>query len=130
MRNPNMPGEQISHLLCFVVVNTRLPLVLSVRVTFGLASTRNRDRPAGTPIRGFGGVSQGSAPLVQLMADVRASLDPLIGQPLTVTAIVDIMNKVKLADRADFREKNIVFFQGARMHECSHSAGQCAQYAR
>lgn len=52
-------------------------------------------RPAGAPIRGFGGVSQGSAPLVELMASVKASLDPLVGKPLSATAIVDIMNKVR-----------------------------------
>lgn len=52
-------------------------------------------RPSGAPIRGFGGVSQGSAPLVELMASVKASLDPLVGKPLSVTAIVDIMNKVR-----------------------------------
>ncbi|CAN0292085.1 unnamed protein product [Ectocarpus sp. 6 AP-2014] len=51
-------------------------------------------RPAGAPIRGFGGVSQGSAPLVELMTSVKATLDPLIGKPLSVTAIVDLMNKV------------------------------------
>ncbi|CAM9110639.1 unnamed protein product [Hapterophycus canaliculatus] len=51
-------------------------------------------RPAGAPIRGFGGVSQGSAPLIELMASVRATLDPLIGKALSVTAIVDIMNMV------------------------------------
>lgn len=51
-------------------------------------------RDAGAPIRGFGGVSQGSAPLIELMASVKATLDPLIGKPLSVTAIVDIMNKV------------------------------------
>lgn len=28
------------------------------------------------------------------MASVKATLDPLIGKPLSVTAIVDIMNKV------------------------------------
>lgn len=39
-------------------------------------------------------MSQGSAPLIELMAGVKASLDPLVGMPLSVTAIVDIMNKV------------------------------------
>lgn len=29
------------------------------------------------------------------MESVQASLDPIIGKPLTVTAIVDIMNKVQ-----------------------------------
>lgn len=29
------------------------------------------------------------------MASVKATLDPLIGKPLSVTAIVDVMNKVR-----------------------------------
>lgn len=48
------------------------------------------------PLQGFGGVSQGSGPLIKLLANVSAILKPLIGQPLSVTAIVDIMNKVGL----------------------------------
>ncbi|KAG5190924.1 hypothetical protein JKP88DRAFT_271370 [Tribonema minus] len=51
-------------------------------------------RPAGAPIRGFGGVSQGAAPLITLHADVIETLRPLVGRSLTVTAIVDIMNKI------------------------------------
>lgn len=51
-------------------------------------------RAAGTPIRGFGGVSQGSAPLVELISNIKATLKPLVGTALSVTAIVDIMNKV------------------------------------
>jgi ribonucleoside-triphosphate reductase (thioredoxin) len=51
-------------------------------------------RPAGSPIRGFGGVSQGPEPLQVLHAEVVDSLQPLIGQPLSITAIVDIMNKI------------------------------------
>lgn len=34
-------------------------------------------------------------PLVELMSSVKATLDPLVGKPLSVTAIVDIMNKVR-----------------------------------
>ncbi|CAN0180695.1 unnamed protein product, partial [Discosporangium mesarthrocarpum] len=51
-------------------------------------------RPAGTPIRGFGGVSQGPGPLADLIQSIQETLDPLVGKPLSVTAIVDIMNKV------------------------------------
>lgn len=59
-----------------------------------VASVDAYPRPAGAPIRGFGGVSQGSVPLVELISSVKATLDPLVGKPLSVTAIVDIMNKV------------------------------------
>ncbi|CAM9251274.1 unnamed protein product [Laminaria digitata] len=91
------PGET-----CFVVDDSRegwrdaLKAVLE-SYFFGRnapALDTSQLRPAGAPIRGFGGVSQGSAPLVELMASVKASLDPLVGKPLSVTAIVDIMNKV------------------------------------
>ncbi len=33
-------------------------------------------------------------PLIELMSSIKATLDPLVGKPLSVTAIVDIMNKV------------------------------------
>lgn len=33
--------------------------------------------------------------MAELMVGVKASLDPLVGKPLSVTAIVDIMNKVR-----------------------------------
>lgn len=51
-------------------------------------------RPAGMPIRGFGGVTSGPEVLEQLHESVRGVLRPLIGGPLTVTAIVDIMNMI------------------------------------
>tara|TARA_Y100001937_G_scaffold21799_1_gene30794 strand:+ start:9751 stop:11769 length:2019 start_codon:yes stop_codon:yes gene_type:complete len=51
-------------------------------------------REAGAPIRGFGGVSSGPDPLKELHSDIRNILDANIGQPITVTTIVDIMNLI------------------------------------
>ena len=51
-------------------------------------------RPAGAPIKGFGGVSSGAEPLEEVHKDVRSILDANIGQPITVTTIVDIMNLI------------------------------------
>ncbi|CAM9727465.1 unnamed protein product [Chrysoparadoxa australica] len=51
-------------------------------------------RPAGSPIAGFGGVSQGPVPLAALHKGIIETLEPLVGRPITVTAIVDIMNKI------------------------------------
>ena len=49
-------------------------------------------RPEGTPIKGFGGVASGYVPLKQLHDHIRSILEGLVGQHLTATAIVDIMN--------------------------------------
>jgi len=52
-------------------------------------------RPAGAPIRGFGGTASGAGALARLHADIDAALGPLGGgRPLTVTAIVDVMNMI------------------------------------
>ena len=51
-------------------------------------------REAGAPIKGFGGVSSGPDPLKDLHIDIRKILDVNIGQPITVTTIVDIMNLI------------------------------------
>jgi len=51
-------------------------------------------RPRGTPIKGFGGTASGPGVLAALHADISASLSPLAGKPITVTAIVDIMNQI------------------------------------
>lgn len=49
-------------------------------------------RPAGQPIRVFGGTSSGSEPLKQLHVDIRNTLETCIGKPITTTVIVDIQN--------------------------------------
>lgn len=47
-------------------------------------------RPAGSRIRGFGGTASGPGPLDELINDVQVILNPLIGEKLTSTAIVDL----------------------------------------
>jgi adenosylcobalamin-dependent ribonucleoside-triphosphate reductase len=51
-------------------------------------------RPAGVPIKGFGGESSGPQPLMDLHLQIREALDAEIGQPISLTAIVDIMNLI------------------------------------
>lgn len=46
------------------------------------------------PIKGFGGVSQGGEILKELHEAIEGVLEPLSGKPITVTAIVDIMNLI------------------------------------
>lgn len=53
----------------------------------------SRVRAAGTRIKGFGGVSAGPEPLIQLIErDIPTILGRNIGQPITSTSIVDVMN--------------------------------------
>jgi len=54
----------------------------------------NQIRPAGEPIKGFGGVSSGPEPLKEIHDDIRNVLDDNSGNPITVTTIVDIMNLI------------------------------------
>jgi adenosylcobalamin-dependent ribonucleoside-triphosphate reductase len=51
-------------------------------------------RKAGEPIKGFGGVSSGPEPLLDLLDRVKEILNNLIGMDITVTAINDIMNLI------------------------------------
>ena len=51
-------------------------------------------RPAGVPLKGFGGVASGPAPLAELLIDIQNILNPLIGEPITSTAIVDLFNVI------------------------------------
>jgi ribonucleoside-triphosphate reductase len=46
------------------------------------------------PIKGFGGVSSGPQPLIDLHKKIRSILDSLKGKPLTITGIVDLMNLI------------------------------------
>ena len=47
-----------------------------------------------SPIRGFGGESSGPEPLIELHQTVRSILLHEIGKPVSITAIVDIMNLI------------------------------------
>jgi hypothetical protein len=51
-------------------------------------------RPMGTPIKRMGGTASGPAPLQRLHDSVRTILNRHLHTPLTVTAIVDIMNLI------------------------------------
>jgi adenosylcobalamin-dependent ribonucleoside-triphosphate reductase len=51
-------------------------------------------RPAGAPIKGFGGVSSGHEPLKEIHKEIRGVLDKNTGEPISVTTIVDIMNLI------------------------------------
>ena len=51
-------------------------------------------RKEGEPIRSFGGVSAGSKPLEFMHTGIRKTLDRDKGSPISVTAIVDIMNLI------------------------------------
>lgn len=51
-------------------------------------------RPAGAPIKGFGGTSSGPGPLKELIVSLQDILDKKIGQKIDSTTIVDIGNLI------------------------------------
>ena len=51
-------------------------------------------RPAGEPIRGFGGIASGPAPLKNMLDDIRLILEKRIGKLITSVDILDIMNYI------------------------------------
>ena len=51
-------------------------------------------RPYGTPIQGFGGLASGPGALEELLISVRTCLERRVGQPLSVSDIVDVMNYI------------------------------------
>jgi adenosylcobalamin-dependent ribonucleoside-triphosphate reductase len=51
-------------------------------------------RGAGSPIKGFGGVSAGPEPLAELLRNIQKTLDPLAGELITTTAIVDLFDLI------------------------------------
>jgi ribonucleoside-triphosphate reductase (thioredoxin) len=51
-------------------------------------------RPAGIPIRGFGGTSAGSAPLMLLSERIQTLLNARIGQAITSADIVDLFDMI------------------------------------
>lgn len=87
----------------FVIADTREGWVESVKLLLESYFVEERPtmafdysviRPAGEPIKGFGGVASGAGPLTQLHEDIRKVLTPCIGQAISVTNIVDIMNLI------------------------------------
>jgi len=51
-------------------------------------------RPAGDPIRGFGGIASGPAPLKDMLTDIQKILEARIGQKISSIDILDIMNLI------------------------------------
>jgi ribonucleoside-triphosphate reductase len=51
-------------------------------------------RPAGLPIKGFGGYSSGPEPLIQLHERIEKIIDKTAGQQLSVETIVDLQNVI------------------------------------
>jgi len=51
-------------------------------------------RPLGAPIKGFGGVSSGPQPLIDLHAKIRKVIGSRVGETLDSRAIVDIVNLI------------------------------------
>ncbi|MBD3212435.1 MAG: ribonucleoside-triphosphate reductase, adenosylcobalamin-dependent [Candidatus Lokiarchaeota archaeon] len=51
-------------------------------------------RPAGSPIRGFGGIASGPGPLKEMLEDIQKVLDKKIGKSISSVDIVDIMNLI------------------------------------
>lgn len=51
-------------------------------------------RPAGSPIKGFGGIAAGPEPLKRCVTEIRKILNPLVGKEITSDAIVDLFNVI------------------------------------
>lgn len=51
-------------------------------------------RPAGSLIKGFGGIASGPQCLIDLHKEIRQTLDRNLNRPITVTTIVDLMNLI------------------------------------
>tara|TARA_R110002020_G_scaffold5839_2_gene23924 strand:- start:1476 stop:3470 length:1995 start_codon:yes stop_codon:yes gene_type:complete len=94
--NPNRGIEE------YVIPDTREGWVESLRLLLesyfhGTAEIQfdyNSIRPAGTIIKGFGGVSSGHEPLKEIHGEIREVLNTNVGEPITVTTIVDVMNLI------------------------------------
>jgi ribonucleoside-triphosphate reductase (thioredoxin) len=97
------PDDRDGVMLNFMVIpDTREGWVLSVELLLNsyfagenaITFDYSEIRQAGLPIKGFGGVSSGPAPLKELHQTIRKTLDPCIGESITVTNIVDLMNLI------------------------------------
>ena len=62
--------------------------------TSSIAFDYSKVRPAGEPIKGFGGQSSGHEPLKEIHEEIRKVLENNSGAPITATTIVDIMNLI------------------------------------
>ena len=86
----------------FVIPDSREGWVESLRIqlesyfmgTAPVSFDYSEIRDEGAPIKGFGGVSSGPAPLEELHKAVVDILEKNTGEPITITTIVDIMNLI------------------------------------
>lgn len=88
----------------FVVPDTRQGWVEAMRLllaSYGDASALQPNaydvsqvRPAGAPMKTFGGTASGPGPLLRLLRELKALLDRRVGLPLRSTDIVDAMNMI------------------------------------
>ena len=86
----------------YVIPDTREGWVESVRrlldsYFLGIAPVvfdYRKIRPEGEAIKGFGGLSSGYKPLEEVHNSIKECLDKNIGEPISITTIVDIMNLI------------------------------------
>ena len=86
----------------YVIPDTREGWVESVRRLLdsyflgitGVDFDYSKIRGAGEPIKGFGGVSSGHEPLKEVHEAITDTLNKNVGEPITITTIVDIMNLI------------------------------------
>jgi len=76
------------------VESLRLLLESYFHATAPVTFDYTKVRPAGEPIKGFGGVSSGHEPLKEIHVAIREVLEKNSGEPISVTTIVDIMNLI------------------------------------
>jgi adenosylcobalamin-dependent ribonucleoside-triphosphate reductase len=84
----------------YVIPDTREGWVESVRMLIeayflGTAPVEfdySQIRKEGSPIKGFGGVSAGEKPLIELHGNISSVLDKEVGSPISVRTIVDLHN--------------------------------------
>ena len=94
------PTEPVS---IYEIPDTREGWVESVRLLINSFLRQNQPiqefnydliRPLGAPIKGFGGVASGPAPLIDLHTRIRNVVGSRAGDPLDSRAIVDIVNLI------------------------------------
>jgi ribonucleoside-triphosphate reductase len=93
----------------YVIPDTREGWVESVGLLLESFFFKNRPtwvfdyseiRPAGTPIKGFGGTAAGSGPLIRLHEMIRDQFTGRAGQKITETDIADVQNQIGVCVQA------------------------------
>jgi adenosylcobalamin-dependent ribonucleoside-triphosphate reductase len=100
------------------VESLRLQLESYFLGTANIEFDYSKIREEGVPIAGFGGVSSGPAPLKALHEMITSILNKHIGEPITITAIVDIMNLIgKCVVAGNVRRSAEIVFGDANSQE-------------